>query len=1746
MRSVGQVDLADLPKYESVQYTVLIDLSSVKDRMVTIGTATRAVTDWATVEANGAALCYANYTSTLTGPYPIIINAGAQNGTGIGVAHNFANTPPVNVASSPQLLLTRAAASVQMEAPFKNIPDAFQPNHQHSNLAKRYGVPYNQIGDTDEPYDAPDYNNFFMALRRSAAASSDDITPSFHRPELINYIASLDTTTKLNLYDLQQAASSNYGEIFLSFLQAVQRATGRPLSYSIANHPNVGTIQSHSHFTGGTSFTTVGGALVNPQLQFDWASVNNNPSNPAQEAFDAWLRWQLRGPWDVDNDADGIKDSIWVDANFPLSTSPEGKLLKTLVAFYIEDMDGKLDINAAGSQVQATGNFALQLSDTRFAYLNPPVSPTPKDWSQGLGAGPADINMLHLFDNATDMQNTFVRRYSSDVAGDDKPGRSLVDDPLSRLIAHHSGTNNSMQLSTHNNLRLPGLPRGNHGRLGIALDLLGNPVLMDGVLASNVLSDTQDDPYDSNVLRPGHYDRHIAIGEWERIIRYNDPDRSTLPRGLEKVSGASFALANTNFTDRIHSITPRSASLTLPRITRNYQDQYGQQRRVASFIEFVEEYFQRRFSEAYPAIENAELRQLFPVEFQQNRPLDLNRPFGNGLDDDNDGDVDESDELLINASGALIGQVEQYTGSPVTNGNYTRGRSDFDPGWDPSSTFKTSTLNNTTFGPWSGNRSRQLMARHLYCLAQLILPVDPNTQNNEYIFPNQPNRTVAVDNETRARILAQWAVNVVDFRDADAAMTRFSYDPNPFNKRNMSGQLIPSWQPDGTHVVFGFEQPELLITESLATHDVRVYKKPAPANNYEQMRLPEGSLFLEFFNPRTTASNAASDNLLPGLPRALYGTNGSGQMALDLSRTVTDGTNTYPVWRVLITEPRVDSSGVLQPDEFTTIADGDDTEPTIAASSQFAAVTKGVDGFNYSYQIGNADAGLKWRHVTTATDISGGTPLTEPKIDRVLWFANVAPTASNTCLPTTVTNPESRVYYYRAGNTMLQGGQYLVVGPRPITYFGSKDSVSMPRDHTPNNHRLVLRWDDPNGGGGSKWEWAQLYNADKVAGLWISNTNPHPSMPAPPAFAPFAGEVRPCITMVAGANMPNATDWPADTEITQTYIGLNISEPNPAPGEYYPQPTFIINKNNNTADPDNNAPGYKNLSKDGYLDMSGPTASGSQAPFDTSDTGSSAFFLGKHKWPAAMDSMGSPAHAKPQTQKNWSAAVLQRLADPSRPWHIVLNPYITVDWQSIDLTVFSGEAQPAEEGSYYFATRSKSGRHNKVVGTTRQVGPIAETFYSYETNFPSSPTTNPTSVSTGRFFKQELVSEFYAGGSTTAPEQQRQTTTGNFASLGYLNRSYIIRNTASTQYNFPYYQGVPAQTVHAPYHPNRNFVNALELTNVPISGPAEFQQDFCFENVGQTPQVPRHRHTLDFETTTLISAPKSKTPYGLAEMWDLVNVGSLWPDAWTVHDPAKVAAVGGTTNAVLAQNELLGAHEAPLNVVPTYREPGRVNLNTAIEPLVLKGLMGNLMKSTDRGAASSATIPFTQPNQRVLYTPGTGSSVLDARAPNSGNPKLDANFPSQVPLPYTASSASYMSPLAGLQRANPTDTSLLRRMNGQVRVFDQSDTNLPFFDPYSSQAYPHNLIKNSFIYNYPAARLANMTTDRSNVYTIRITLGFFEYDPSLGIGKEYGSEEGRATRHRAFYLIDRSIPVGFQTGEDLNTSDVILSRRILD
>ncbi|MBQ2850253.1 MAG: hypothetical protein IJE77_07200, partial [Thermoguttaceae bacterium] len=64
----------------------------------------------------------------------------------------------------------------------------------------------------------------------------------------------------------------------------------------------------------------------------------------------------------------------------------------------------------------------------------------------------------------------------------------------------------------------------------------------------------------------------------------------------------------------------------------------------------------------------------------------------------------------------------------------------------------------------------------------------------------------------------------------------------------------------------------------------------------------------------------------------------------------------------------------------------------------------------------------------------------------------------------------------------------------------------------------------------------------------------------------------------------------------------------------------------------------------------------------------------------------------------YKSAFVQRVADPNRPYHPLMNPYITVDWNAMDLTVFTGEAVTdlESENARTFVDANNIGDRNAV------------------------------------------------------------------------------------------------------------------------------------------------------------------------------------------------------------------------------------------------------------------------------------------------------------------------------------------------------------------------------------------------------------------------------------------------------------------
>ena len=147
-------------------------------------------------------------------------------------------------------------------------------------------------------------------------------------------------------------------------------------------------------------------------------------------------------------------------------------------------------------------------------------------------------------------------------------------------------------------------------------------------------------------------------------------------------------------------------------------------------------------------------------------------------------------------------------------------------------------------------------------------------------------------------------------------MTRFEYDPYPFAvdrttftppiaDRNSvpEATVLNTWNPTGTDVVWGCERPELVITETIATHDRRQVQTaaasgPDPAKYANNFR-PEGSLFVEIFNPNTPAEPAPGE-------LAVNRTTNTNVGGVRLNQTTASGND--PVWRLAIFDVPKDTS----------------------------------------------------------------------------------------------------------------------------------------------------------------------------------------------------------------------------------------------------------------------------------------------------------------------------------------------------------------------------------------------------------------------------------------------------------------------------------------------------------------------------------------------------------------------------------------------------------------------------------------------------------------------------------------------------------------------------------------------------------------------------------------------------------------------------------------------------------------------
>lgn len=1977
-RYIGDQRSNSDPFLRASSYSIVIDLAECNlakqhNQFVSIGAGNRrsvtgTIADWVLLYppltgydkwACGVYLCYGEVVESTLQPllnqgYELFLNAVPINSHGISVGSD---------GSTQFHELVAPGMGQPMPDPDINyMPSGFQLNTQLARVVTAANNPAGSllnpdgsrttvlVGDADEPVDAADLDTLFMSYTEPGVASSGEIIPSFHRAHLINYI--------VNWKDY-----NSYSELdFWATIRRIQMAVKRPLGMTIVTPSGTPAFMgtTASPYSINANFDAPG---IKPLVIVSPNNWGTYWSTTGRFIFKAWLDQITAGTWDVDNDGDGVNDSVWTNIGLPLQRTADGKLLMALVAYHIEDLDGKIDINAAGSTTQAN-NYVFSEGLSGGLFTRPESSPVPNGFKtpsvfakgvvarsttsgaiiggptpdlmvsqyfdQGQGVGPADIGFRHLLSKSglawvsrssadgSPILVSGVPQVTSGFEGSEqayafimaeryKPNSNAFDfNWAPGGLGVSSGTFPSFLLgdaanrshfisqfllrpdllnhqgSHHHSEGLTGLPVGIRGRVSVGLDRLGNPAIYndDKVMTAN------NNEYESRLISSPFQDSPFTLDEFEPIYRNHDSDMAASSNRMKAAFGETTTTLPSSSLK--HEVTPISRSLRAARLGARATN--FSQSPASSYFELVKNIQELKQHPTASQVSYDTFKQLFPLEFIRNESFNLNRPFGNGVLEAPAGyDVDEPTELISFNQRA----IEATATYQVTT--------------HPFNVDSLATADTTGLDIGSGMETRQLFARNLYSIAQLLVPDD-------YAFPNvdrtywQSLCQIAYSNTStddskftarqrmiklRARVLAQWAVNVADFRDSDGAMTRFAYDEDPYRRLNVylnrfkdtGGNIVgyqgniarnetAGWTVTPRCVVWGMEQPEALLTESLAFHDTKIRKdEVAPSDRYDQFRMPQGSLFLEIYNPRSTA--AVDATVLPAIPKSLY-SNSGGDTALNLSKLspANSGGEVFPVWRVYISGP-VNKAALTQtlktPNERlkatgATSASKFDLTYQLPTSNILDTTLNwtNASAVNTRADVVRAGAGLIFDHADTTQQL----PDPSPSQSRVILF-----TRDSTFVPTTANTPgvaNSQQVFYNRNTTdiMLKGNQYLTIGPRTTTYLGSrtssKTSASGRPGNQPSRHRITL----------SNNDWIYAYDDAGVEYRGLS-TN-----------------VRSPLAMVAAAPIPTSPDWatpPANSEATFTRIGISVSEPLPI-DNYYARPDERVNSNNNTADTTapsgitpTNAPGFANASieADAYFDYQTPGA-GALAPFDNPTTTQGPL----RNWDINADGVPDTQSGVTQfvaaqgTINDWCTAYLQRLADPNKAFDETLNPYITVDWIPIDLTVFHGEETLS--GAVKLASRQKLGSCiiPESLAFDAGAGKTGKSFLTTLTNeLPTAP-----AGGTDNFLKFRLNAD--QGSFAASPRPTLGTGTDSFMTLGFLNSGFML---ATESPNFGNVANLPAPYIGAPadpnpdpitanpqWHPatvfwaNRPYINSFELAYVPVSSPGQLGQEFSAQFGGATanyyaasytntdPRMPSSpysefirndvapngvpdpafpglnlpgRSTAGVTNSSLAypfghllnffqEMPDLRTPYAhlsrnaprydaytqqhakdtsLAQMLDWIDTLSPWADVENLQSPnlfqQRTFDPANDFGRLIATNNVIFApYRAPYNNMSRRVEPGKINVNSIKSQNVWHGLLYNTLEPSDIDFSPVApSSPFAEVNGDIDYNrngvndgaanggdperpermyPGTANTkmvqlynnfltlrrgyagaVNGAYVPPSGL-AYHKDIPSMfggafMPAseygmkPVTRLNASYGSVPANYQPPNvPPNKPLSAGSPASVTLMRNSiGTN----EPGLTAALGAMDKSNAYTQFYPISRLQKLTTERSNTFAVYTTIGLFEIDSAGDIGKEYGIDSGEARRFKAFYIIDRSAPIGYRIGEDHNTESTILIRRIL-
>jgi hypothetical protein len=1223
-----------------------------------------------------------------------------------------------------------------------------------------------------------------------------------------------------------------------------------------------------------------------------------------------------------------------------------------------------------------------------------------------------------------------------------------------------------------------GLPDLN-GELAIGINHFGQPAYEFPINLNSLAvlrpSAKIDSAYEMNLVTRQGTDSRFTPAELERILRNGDPDSQSLPDRLLRLAPSLVTHASRRMVTTDSFDLPVPGSL-VPYDARSPQGNGLQQRTGATtqtnrwwspqyqLTELLRARLQQGIANLMgadpydPMIQDSvdiEIGRIFSPDLLAGMRMNINRPFGNGRDDNGNRVVDE------HTQGGPPGVNESLNESLWASWLFDH-NNDGMVNNDPANAL-----------------ARYQFARDLFVLTMLLkdrnrridADRDGNLNNEDLTGSGMPG-----GNETQLEI-AQWVANVVDFRDADSIMTPIELDLNPFNGWQVDGNLATNeslWGSDNIDnnndgqvddaieqaaarervVVWGTERPELLITETVAWHDRRTEDldttekqiadpESDAANDFDQRLRPTSAFFVELYNPW-----AGNDRL----PNELY----RGQPGVVLDATTPGG---QPVWRIIVVRGDTDPPGAPRPHK---LRDPDDPNPSLQPDAQY--IERGIYFTNPRFLPGSSKPGIEQWYPSNPN----GPPA--PVIPgRYAVVGSAGKLVNNN-------------YTSYLGRTTSHKDGYVDDGSE--TYLGPvvNDQKDPPDEQETRRFELLP---DP----------------DPAVQQFFVVGNPGNGGPADLNLSSAVAVV---IDQRVYNGLDPATSSLSITDLIGGYPVYDVN--NPGPGETVWNAALA------------NGDGAYTPPLDEPLDTGFSTNPGSN--------------LSRGR----LDRTG--------TLRDYARVHLQRLANPLLDFHPVYNPYRTIDSSSVDVTAFNGVANTSQDPVGATNIRFRSLQR----GDSGPNIPRPRELWSHEPANKGVFNADPAGGVANHRFDYLLRH-----------------------SIGYLNKNYhpiqlqgpglgAPDSSAANEKTFPWLNWL-----------NRPFVSQYDLLLVPRSRSSRLAHDYTLQQsrvigsggglVGS--YVKGHNDGLN-NMPNAVNSRFGHLMNFFESSVDPVNDPALQMHRLFeyTHVPSRFAGTQRWLRPDLFQPRLLGKdHQLhpPFNWVSLFRDPGRVNINTIFDPAVWNSILDGHQGPRFYGVDLNPGLVDTRrgyPNPAPLANPPMAMAeplVMNANSPTFfGNMFRPTGSGDLVPFRIRN---NFVRP--------DIETTILRSKVISSSTGPDAIPGSTFPDdrqPWMTNSEDDNAVntvRNPYFHYQTIQRLGNLITTRSNVYAIWITVGYFEVEPNptgvdvihpdgYRLGAELRLDIGEVQRHRAFYFVDRSIPVACEPGQNHNVDRAIVLRRYLE